>query len=174
MVPQGSKMVAGLDCWPPATLLFARHIGLRCVAIWLAHRLTPVRRLRVEPAWLASVTLTLAMGCAESSPDEKRPLRLAVTTSTRDSGLLDELLPACERTIGCTVHVLAVGSGAALGMARAGDVDALIVHSVVAEEEFMQGGFGARREFLMSNEFLLLGPAQDPVQVAGQPPAAAL
>ena len=67
---------------------------------------------------------------------------LATTTSTRDSGLLDELLPSFEAASGCTVKTLAVGSGEAMELGEKGDADVLLVHSPADEEEFMDGGHG--------------------------------
>jgi tungstate transport system substrate-binding protein len=92
---------------------------------------------------------------------------LATTTSTRDSGLLDELVPAFERSGDCRVKTLAVGSGAALKLGERGDADVLLVHSPVAEEEFMDGGHGSSRLAVMHNDFVLVGPPGDPAGIAG-------
>ena len=91
---------------------------------------------------------------------------LATTTSTRDSGLLDELLPGFEDESGCSVKTVAVGSGEALELAEKGDADALLVHSPAAEEEFMEGGHGTSRKAVMHNDFILVGPADDPAKIA--------
>ena len=92
----------------------------------------------------------------------KGVLRLASTTSTRDSGLLDVLLPAFEKQFDCRVDLLAVGTGAALKLGEAGDVDALLCHDQEAEEAFMLEGHGVRREQVMHNYFLVIGPKSDP------------
>jgi tungstate transport system substrate-binding protein len=90
---------------------------------------------------------------------------LATTTSTRDSGLLDELLPSFEKESGCAVKTLAVGSGEAMELGEKGDVDVLLVHSPADEEEFMDGGHGASRKAVMHNDFVLVGPADDPAAI---------
>lgn len=85
-------------------------------------------------------------------------LRLAVTTSTEDSGLLTALKPAFESSSGLRLHIVATGSGKALRLARDGEVDVLLVHSQAAELEFMAGGWGRLRTPIMYNDFVLLGP----------------
>ncbi|MFT5288583.1 MAG: tungstate transport system substrate-binding protein [Planctomycetota bacterium] len=106
--------------------------------------------------------------------DAGNTLRLAVTTSTRDSGLLQQLVPPFEALYGVRVDVIAMGTGAALQQGRDGNVDALIVHSRAAEEKFMAEGHGVRREDLMSNSFELLGPPDDPAGIKGLDPKMAL
>lgn len=101
-------------------------------------------------------------------------LRLATTTSTRDSGLLDALLPAFEASRGCRVDVIAVGTGKALKLGEAGDVDVVFVHSRGAEDAFMAAGHGVRREDVMYNTFEVLGPPDDPAQIRGLAADAAL
>ncbi|MEZ6119524.1 MAG: substrate-binding domain-containing protein [Pirellulaceae bacterium] len=101
-------------------------------------------------------------GCSQREPSV---LRLATTTSVRDSGLLDQLIPEFERTHPCRTDVIAVGTGAALQLGKAGDVDALLVHAPAAEEDFMQQGYGIRRNEFMVNHFLLVGSADDPAGV---------
>ena len=101
-------------------------------------------------------------------------LRLATTTSARDSGLLDVLLPRFEERAGCRVDLIAVGTGAALALAEAGDADAVLVHAPAAEEAFLAAGHAARRERLFYNDFVVLGPPEDPAAVRGLGPAAAL
>ncbi|MGH2716678.1 MAG: substrate-binding domain-containing protein, partial [Thermoleophilaceae bacterium] len=107
---------------------------------------------------------------------DRGTMLLATTTSTRDSGLLDELLPAFEESSGCSVKPLAVGSGEAMELGAKGDADALLVHSPGAEEEFMEAGHGAGRAPVMHNDFVLVGPAEDPAGIenaAGAPDAMA-
>ncbi len=101
-------------------------------------------------------------------------LRLATTTSTRDSGLLDELLPEFERISGIRCDVIAVGTGKALELGRRGDVDVLLVHARQAEEQFMREGHGERREDVMWNRFVIVGPADDPAEIRGLGALAAL
>jgi tungstate transport system substrate-binding protein len=110
-------------------------------------------------------------GCGGDESDEsntgndKGRVILATTTSTQDSGLLDELLPTFEEESGCSVKTVAVGSGEALTLGEKGDVDVLLVHSPEAEEEFMQGGHGSSRKAVMHNDFIVLGPAGDPARI---------
>ena len=136
------------------------------------------RRLATPAAALAAVALALA-GCGDGeggggSAKESAPtgtMILATTTSTRDSGLLDELLPAFEKTVDCTVKTVAVGSGEALELGERGDADALLVHSPAAEEEFMSGGHGSSRRPVMHNDFVIAGPPGDPAWIRTAPGA---
>jgi len=100
------------------------------------------------------------------------PLRLATTTSTVASGLLDQILPAFTRETGIQVHVIAVGTGKALRMGADGDVDVVLVHAPVAEEKFVADGYGVDRRGVMYNEFLIVGPASDPAGIRGETDAA--
>jgi len=94
-------------------------------------------------------------------------LRLATTTSTRDSGLLDQLLPIFEQKQNCRVHVVAKGTGAALKLGESGDADVLLVHARDAENEFMDAGHGIRHQEFMHNYFAVLGPSDDPAKIRG-------
>ena len=94
-------------------------------------------------------------------------LILATTTSTENSGLLDELVPRFERESGVNVKVVAVGSGAALALGEQGDADVVLVHSPAAEQDFMKAGYGVERTRVMFNDFVLVGPPDDPAGVAG-------
>ncbi len=87
---------------------------------------------------------------------------LATTTSTDDSGLLDELLPLFEEETGYHVKLIAVGTGRALEMGRRGDADVLLVHAPAADEEFVAEGYGVNRRRVMYNDFVILGPESDP------------
>lgn len=127
---------------------------------------------------LAAAALALG-ACGEDddetgSPPERGTLLLATTTSTRDSGLLDELLPSFERRSGCSVKTVAVGSGEAMELGERGDADVLLVHSPDAEQQFMAEGHGASRRAVMHNDFVLVGPPDDPAGVtqADDAPAA--
>ena len=111
---------------------------------------------------------------SNESGDPSASLRLGVTTSIRDSGLLEHLLPAFESKANCRIQVIAVGSGAALRLARSGDVDAIWVHSYDDELRFLAEGHGVRREDVMRNYFLLLGPVDDPAGTRGLDVADAL
>lgn len=94
-------------------------------------------------------------------------LRLATTTSTENSGLLAELLPPFEKANDCKVDVIAVGTGKAIKLGEAGDVDIVLVHARAQEEAFVAAGFGVERKDVMYNDFVLLGPAGDPAGVLG-------
>ena len=112
--------------------------------------------------------------CGGGESDSLGVLRLATTTSTRDSGLLERLLPVYEESASVRVDVIAVGTGAALKIGQAGDADVLIVHARQAELEFVERGYGRRREDLMFNYFVILGPRKDPAGILGMSPPAAL
>ncbi len=123
------------------------------------------------------VSSTTNNGEAANQDDHSTPnsvLRLASTTSTRDSGLFGVLLPEFEKARNCRVDLIAVGTGAALKLGESGDVDALLVHARSAEEEFMKAGHGVRHEPVMHNFFLIVGPAEDPAQTRGTGAATAL
>lgn len=92
---------------------------------------------------------------------------LATTTSTADTGLLDALAPLFEEETGYTLKPIAVGSGAALELGQNGEADVLLVHSPAAEEVFMAEGYGAERRTVMVNDFIIVGPPDDPAGIAG-------
>ena len=89
-------------------------------------------------------------------------LRLATTTSTDNSGLLAVLHPPFETQTGIKIDVIAVGTGRALKLGENGDVDVLMVHAPAAEEKFIKGGFGVERLPVMHNDFIIIGPPDDP------------
>lgn len=93
-------------------------------------------------------------------------MRLAVTTSFHNSGLSDVLLPEIKADLDLDVQLLVVGTGQALRLGRAGDVDAILVHSRAAEEAFVAEGFGTHRREIMYNDFVLIGPDDDPAGIA--------
>jgi tungstate transport system substrate-binding protein len=119
---------------------------------------------------LALVLALVAGGCRDGA-EPPRKLILATTTSTQDSGLLDDLLPAFTRDTGWEVTTLAVGSGQAIELGRRGEADALLVHSPAAEEKFVAEGTAGRRLLVMHNDFLLVGPADDPAGIGALGPA---
>jgi tungstate transport system substrate-binding protein len=94
-------------------------------------------------------------------------LILATTTSTQDSGLLDVLIPLFETESGYTVQTVAVGSGQAMQMGQEGNADVLLVHSPSAEKQFMTDGWGKERALVMHNDFVIVGPADDPAKIKG-------
>lgn len=96
-----------------------------------------------------------------------KDLILATTTSTRDSGLLDVLVPIFEQQTGYVVKVIAVGTGEALKMGEEGNADVLLVHAPASEKELMDKGFGKERFLVMHNDFIFVGPAADPAGIQG-------
>ncbi len=114
---------------------------------------------------IAALALSVGLVAAQTR------LRLATTTSTENSGLLQYLLPGFEQRFQVRVDVIAVGTGRALKLGENGDVDVVLVHAPQAEEAFVQAGFGVHRRLIMANDFVLLGPPDDPAQVRGQPHA---
>lgn len=98
--------------------------------------------------------------------DSDSLLRLATTTSTANSGLIDYLLPEFKKDTAIEVQVIAVGTGKALRLGREGDVDAVLVHAINAEQAFIDTGFGVARFDVMYNDFVLIGPSEDPAQIS--------
>jgi len=92
---------------------------------------------------------------------------LATTTSTQDSGLLDVLIPIFEKQTGYFVKTISVGSGQAMAMGQKGEADVLLVHSPAAEKKMVDEGYGINRRLVMHNDFIILGPPQDPAGVKG-------
>ena len=92
-------------------------------------------------------------------------LKLAVTTSFENSGLADVLLPEIEADLGIDLQLLVVGTGQALRLGEAGDVDAILVHSRAPEKAFVADGFGTHRREIMYNDFVLIGPKSDKAQI---------
>jgi len=99
---------------------------------------------------------------------------VASTTSTEQSGLFAHLLPVFKTVSGIDVKVVALGTGQAIDIARRGDADVLFVHDRVAEDKFVADGFAAKRQDVMYNDFVLIGPQADPAQTKGNDIMAAL
>ena len=125
---------------------------------------------RVWPAALLGLCLALSQAGAWA----QTTLVMASTTSTEQSGLFGHLLPAFKAASGLDVKVVALGTGQALDMGRRGDADVLFVHDPVAEEKLVADGFGLQRWPVMYNDFVLIGPSNDPAQVRGKDIAQAL
>lgn len=100
-------------------------------------------------------------------------LRLATTTSTNNSGLLQYLHPTFEKKYRVKIHTIAVGTGKALVLGRNGDVDVVLVHARAAEEKFVAAGYGVNRREVMANDFIIVGPKSDPAGTRGTKIAAA-
>ncbi|MCY3647325.1 MAG: substrate-binding domain-containing protein [Chloroflexi bacterium] len=112
--------------------------------------------------------LLLAAACGDSD-DDPGTIILATTTSTHDSGLLEELVPRFEERTGITVKVIAVGTGAALRMAGEGNADAVLVHAPEAEAPYVASGDLVSGRLVMTNDFVIVGPPDDPAAAAAAP-----
>ena len=130
------------------------------------------RRLLVR-ALAAVLGSTGAFGLAPALRAEPASIVVASTTSTEQSGLFKHLLPLFEARSGIAVKVVALGTGQALDAARRGDADVVLVHDRPAEEKFLSEGFATKRQDVMYNDFVLVGPKTDPAGVKGQDVAAA-
>ncbi|MGI6487791.1 MAG: substrate-binding domain-containing protein [Syntrophothermaceae bacterium] len=146
-----------------------------------------MRKLRHAKHWkVLALCLTLMFavtclaGCGGQEPvdqldepgqqtqaPENPKIKLATTTSTQDSGLLDVLLPEFEKETGYKVDVIAVGTGQAINHGENGDVDVILVHSRPAEDKFVADGFGVNRKDVMYNDYLIIGPKDDPAGIKG-------
>jgi tungstate transport system substrate-binding protein len=141
--------------------------------------------LRIVAFGLAAITAASTVSCGSNDPPMQTPttsatratipspaptkasgtLLLASTTTTQDSGLLDVLIPAFEKETGYTVKLVAGGSGQAIQNGTDGNVDALLVHSPAAELKMVDAGDGIERQLVMHNDFLVVGPTNDPAGV---------
>ena len=129
------------------------------------------RLISVFASVLGAWALTATMGLAHA---QSSSIVMASTTSTEQSGLFSHMLPAFKQATGIDVKVVALGTGQALDMARRGDADVLFVHDQTAEEKFVADGFGVKRFPVMYNDFVLVGPANDPAKTKGKDIVAAL
>lgn len=112
------------------------------------------------------VLLSLCIVAVSAPVLARERIRLATTTSTQNSGLLERLIPPYEKQAGVTIDVISVGTGKALALAKRCDVDLVMVHAPKLEEEFVARGYGVDRRKLMHNFFVVVGPAGDPAGVA--------
>lgn len=119
--------------------------------------------------FLAGLAAAIVAGSVAAAAE----MKLAVTTSFHNSGLADVLLPEIKSDTGLEVQLLVVGTGQAIRLGEAGDVDAILVHSKAAEEAFLAAGHGTHRREIMYNDFVLIGPAPDPAGIGGAADAAA-
>ena len=129
-----------------------------------------------RPQFASAIVLFMAataLLCSHVYAQEKS-IVVASTTSTQDSGLFGYLLPIVKEKTGIVVKVLAQGTGQALDTARRGDADVVFVHAKSAEEKFLAEGFGVKRYPVMYNDFILIGPNDDPAGVKGKDILAAL
>ena len=145
-----------------------------------------MRRIWTWKGVLGIMLMALLIGCstpaptatpeaaptAASAPVGNQHLILATTTSTENSGLLAYLLPGFEEQYGVQIDVTAVGTGQALQMGEDGNADVLLVHARAQEDAFMAAGHGVRREDVMYNDFVIVGPSSDPAGIEGMTDAA--
>jgi tungstate transport system substrate-binding protein len=119
-------------------------------------------KLKISSTVLFSAAMIVALS---SFSGESGILKLATTTSTMNSGLLDYLLPQFESKYGIKVRVIAVGTGKALKLSENGDVDLVMVHAPASEIQFVQSGYGVNRRPFMKNDFVIIGPPDDPAKL---------
>jgi tungstate transport system substrate-binding protein len=112
-------------------------------------------------------TVTYAASPPPRPSGETKQVILATTTSTKDSGLLDVLIPIFQQKTGYVVLPIAVGSGAAMAMGQRGEADVLLVHAPASEVTFMKDGYGTNRQLIMHNDYIIVGPAADPGKLKG-------
>lgn len=120
--------------------------------------------------WYFTLIFSLVLGLWSltfPAAAKQKNVILATTTSTQDSGLLDVLIPVFEKKTGYFVKTIAVGSGQAIAMGRKGEADVLLVHSPAAEEKLIAEGRGINRKRVMHNDYLIVGPPNDPAGITG-------
>jgi len=113
------------------------------------------------------LTVGLLIGSGPAVSQAQKSILVSSTTSTEQSGLFGHILPAFTNKTGIAVKVVAVGTGQALDIGRRGDADVVFVHDKAAEELFVSQGFSDKRQEVMFNDFVLLGPKSDPAKIAG-------
>jgi tungstate transport system substrate-binding protein len=125
---------------------------------------------------LAALALLIAAGpaAAQTLAPASRTLILSTTTSTQDSGLLDVLVPMFEQASGYSVRTISVGTGQALGLAARGEADVTLAHAPALEKKYVEEGKMLNRRLVMYNDFVVIGPAEDPARIKGLPAAEAL
>ncbi|MFX0540417.1 substrate-binding domain-containing protein [Roseovarius sp. S4756] len=120
-----------------------------------------------------TLAVALMLGsAAATAPAQAEEMKMAVTTSFHNSGLAEVLLPEILKDTGIDVQLLVVGTGQAIKLGEAGDVDAILVHARAAEEKFVEAGHGTHRREIMYNDFVLVGPEADPAGIKGAGSAA--
>jgi tungstate transport system substrate-binding protein len=134
-----------------------------CDRIGDVKRMIRIRSLLKRLAAAAAI----AVACCGSALAQDRSITVASTTSTEQSGLFGYLLPRFSEASGIQVKVVAVGTGQALDIGRRGDADVVFVHDKPAEEKFLGEGFATRRNDVMYNDFIVVGPRADPAHIAG-------
>jgi tungstate transport system substrate-binding protein len=123
---------------------------------------------------LAALAILVTAGAAAAQAPASRTLILSTTTSTQDSGLLDVLVPMFEQATGYSVKTISVGTGQALALAARGEADVTLAHAPALEKKYVEDGKMLNRRLVMYNDFVVIGPAEDPARIKGQPAAEAL
>lgn len=126
-----------------------------------------MRGTTVTAGFYKAVVLLFGLALLAPSQAENRFIKLATTTSTENSGLLQYLLPTFEQQHPYEIKVISVGTGKALRLLREGDVDVVLVHARAAEDKLVAEGFGVKRADVMYNDFVIIGPAEDPAGIKG-------
>ena len=124
--------------------------------------------MRLNALLTALVLLILPVSAEAQRP----PVILSTTTSTQDSGLLDVLVPLFERQTGYSVKTIAVGTGQALALAGRGEADVVLAHAPALEKKYIADGKMLNRRLVMYNDFVIIGPAEDPAKIKGMTKAA--
>ena len=120
---------------------------------------------RIFLSAIASLFISISIVAPPASAQQI--IKLSTTTSTENSGLLQSLLPQFERQTNTKVHVISVGTGKALELAKNGDVDVTLVHARPSEDKFVADGYGVNRRDVRYNDFIIVGPANDPAGIKG-------
>jgi tungstate transport system substrate-binding protein len=137
-------------------------------SLFLPQALTSTRASQMKFIITLAIALFSIISVSQALSDEHEPsIIMQSTTSTANSGLYDQLLPMFKKDTGITVHVVAVGTGQAIKNAQNCDADVLLVHATLAEQKFVAEGFGVARYDVMYNDFILVGPPDDPAGIAG-------
>lgn len=121
----------------------------------------------VKLAVILALLMAFSVPGAAAQDGDAQRLILATTTSTYDSGLLDYILPDFEATYNAEVDVISVGTGQALALGETGDADVLLVHARAREDAFVEAGDGLIRYDVMYNDFIIVGPGEDPAGIGG-------
>ncbi len=118
---------------------------------------------------IVTVSLIAISAAGFAQTPKVKDLILATTTSTVDSGLLDDLVPIFEKKTGYRVKTIAVGTGQALAMGEKGEADVLLTHAEAAEKKLVDSGAVRNYQLVMHNDFIIVGPSQDPAKIKGKP-----
>lgn len=143
---------------------------LLCLYIYIAFQHlqfmhSTLHRKQIQTLLFSLLIMITLPAAAEDNSITEPLIRLATTTSTENSGLLNHLLPVFHSASGYKVHVIAVGTGKALRMGKDGDVDVVLVHAPEAEASFVDAGYGDHRHAVMYNDFVVVGPVNDPAKI---------